>query len=51
VCVRVSKQAKNVAAAVRGCESTLEHHNQMKRGKEVHIEEVFQINPCVTWTL
>jgi hypothetical protein len=35
VCERdKQEQAKNVAAAVRRWENTLEHHNQVRRGKE-----------------
>jgi hypothetical protein len=31
---KAREQAKNVAAAVRGSENTLEHHNQVRRGEE-----------------
>jgi hypothetical protein len=32
--VRELEQAKNIAAAVRGQENTLDHYNQVRRGKE-----------------
>jgi hypothetical protein len=42
VCESDKEQAKNVAAAVRGWENTLEHHNQVRRGEEEE-EDVISI--------
>jgi hypothetical protein len=33
-CVRELEQAKNIATAVRGQENTVDHCNQVRRGKE-----------------